>query len=81
MRKQILNLPKGSLHLIMDIWTSKQKMSVIGIKAQFLQGWKMKQLVLGFRHFSESHTAVNIRELLDTFLDELGMKPDDVNSL
>lgn len=42
MRKQILNLPKGSLHLIMDIWTSKQKMSVIGIKAQFLEGWKIK---------------------------------------
>jgi hypothetical protein len=58
----------GSLHLIIDIWTSKQKTSVMGIKAQFIADWKLQQAVLGFQLFEESHTGENIKNLLKELL-------------
>lgn len=58
----------GSLHFIMDIWTSKQKMSILEIQVQYIHNWKMKRITIGFRHFPESHTAENIQKTLHDFL-------------
>ena len=65
------DLPPHGCHLILDIWSSKQKMSVIGFKGQFIKDWKMKRLVLGFKHFPEKHTGVNIKKALDDLLQEI----------
>ena len=66
----IKNLPSHSCHLILDIWSSKQKMSVIGFKAQYIKNWRLNRVVLAFKHFPEKHTGDNIKKVLDVLLKE-----------
>ncbi|CAG7723412.1 unnamed protein product, partial [Allacma fusca] len=68
--KSVLNqLVAKSLHLILDLWTDRQKNSVIGFKAQFIDtDWKMKNTVLAFRHFTSHHTSIEIRKIFDEVL-------------
>lgn len=57
-------LEAGACHFMVDIWTSRSKEAVLGIKAQFIdEHWKLMNVLLGFKHFSDHHTATNIRKL------------------
>lgn len=68
-KSSLQGLPNGTIHLIIDIWTSLQHKSVLGIKAQFLtKDWSMQQMVLGFLHFPVSHTGEEIQNKLTDFL-------------
>ncbi|XP_035713793.1 uncharacterized protein LOC118438118 [Folsomia candida] len=51
---------------MLDIWTSRQKVSVIGFTAQYEKDWKICQSTLGFKEFSDSHTAENIKIKIST---------------
>lgn len=80
-KKSLVGMPFGSLHFIIDIWTSQQGQSILGVKVQFIDQWKIKQLVVGFKHFPESHTAENIRDLVNDFLGkEMGLDPKQVSN-
>lgn len=60
---------------MLDIWTSRQKVSVIGFTAQYEKDWKICQSTLGFKEFSDSHTAENIKIKVEEYLfSELGLR-------
>ena len=77
----VKSLDDRNLHLIIDAWTSRQSFAVMGITAQYVHDWKLRKSVIGFRHFPTSHTARNIKSLLDKFIKEdLGVKHAQVIS-
>lgn len=50
----------------------------MGVKVQFIHGWRMHQLVIGFQHFPESHTGDNIKRCLQSILEKYGITNDKV---
>ena len=80
MKKELHELKSKQIHLVIDIWTTKNNVSaVMGVKAQFVTlNWKLKQFVLGFIDFPEYHTAVNIRTRLEIFLQKFGLNLSEV---
>ena len=78
--KNLVHLPPESCNLIFDIWSSRQNMSVLGITVQYITaGWKIRNEVLGFRHFPEAHSSENIKNLLHSFMADFGLLPEQVN--
>ena len=64
--------------MIIDIWSSGQKLAVIGITAQYMKEGQLVKLNLGFRHFPESHTGSNIQIKLTEFISEMGLQHSQV---
>jgi hypothetical protein len=79
MKLELATMKPKCIHIITDIWSSRQKQSVIGVKAQFIKDWKMKQLVLGFKHFPESHSAANIKSMVIEILSIYDLSLSKVN--
>lgn len=78
--KKLQRIKMGSAHLLLDIWSSQQKMAVIGIQVRFIHDWKIRQYTLGFRHFPGTHDGKRIREVLETMLKETyGLNMYDVS--
>jgi hypothetical protein len=69
-KAHLSKIPTKSLHLITDIWTSIQRLSVFGLKAQFIKDWSLHQVVLGFRHFPGTHSGKEIWNHLKRILTE-----------
>ncbi|CAG7734859.1 unnamed protein product, partial [Allacma fusca] len=68
-RKAVSELDPQTLHLMLDMWTDREKNSVMGIKAQFIsKNWKINNLVLGFRHFTSHHDSIAIRNMFNSVL-------------
>lgn len=64
----------------MDIWTSKQRVEVIGFTAQYEKDWRIVNATLGIQKFSEKHSGVNIQNKMQSFLfDHLGLRKEQVN--
>lgn len=61
--EQLRDCPPGSLHFIVDLWTSRLRESVMGIRVQFLKEWRLHLKTLSFRHFAGRHTGEKIREV------------------
>jgi len=67
------------LHLIIDIWTSSQKCSVLGIEVQYIKDWKLCKQLLGFLAFDVAHTGRNIkRRVYEHIKSEFGIKEEQV---
>lgn len=80
LRKLLGGLKPGSAHLLLDIWSSRQKISVIGVQVRFIKDWKLHQYVLGFQHFPGSHDAKAIKKKLEDLLTTTyGLKMSDVS--
>lgn len=54
--------PNDSVHFIVDIWSSRIRESIIGIRVQFVKDWKLELHTVSFRHIEGCHTGQNIRE-------------------
>lgn len=79
MKEKLSTAPPKTLHFIIDIWTSFQGKSIMGVKVQFVDKWKKTQQVVGLKHFPCSHTAENIKQLiLEFFQNDLGIHPCQV---
>ncbi|KAH7940386.1 hypothetical protein MRX96_017863 [Rhipicephalus microplus] len=63
LNKTLSKAPNESLRFIVDIWTSRIRESIIGIRVQFIQNWKLEQHMVSFRHIEGRHTGENIREM------------------
>ncbi|XP_042143397.1 zinc finger BED domain-containing protein 4-like [Ixodes scapularis] len=63
-----------SLHFIVDLWSSRSRDSIIGIKVQFVSNWKLNTYTLAFKHFPGNHTGDHIREAFEHELLERGIK-------
>ena len=63
--------------LTLDIWSSRQMRSYLGISAHYIQNeWEMKTIVLACKRFQERHTAVltsctNMRRLSSIICDKV----------
>jgi len=68
------------LHFCVDIWSTKQKESVLGVKTQYVdEDWNMRTDTIGFLSFPESHTGVNIKERFDSTMNDMKIKSSQVN--
>jgi len=80
LQRTLRGLEDKSIHLIIDMWTSKQNLAVIGITAQYICDWKIVKSVIGFKQFDKSHTGVNIKTVLDSYiLETLKLRLSQVN--
>jgi len=63
LKSKISSLSPKSCHFVVDIWSSRAKEAVIGIKTQFIDDdWSLMNYVVGFKHFPDHHTAANVRK-------------------
>lgn len=71
----------GSLHFIIDIWTTRQQEATMGFNVQFInEEWKMQLMTVAFKHFLGSHTGSSVRAMLHNVLEkECGINPEKVN--
>lgn len=80
LRTMLQQIKIGSAHLLLDIWSSKQKEAVIGVQVRFIHDWKLQQYTLGFRHFPGTHDGKRIKDALETMLKETyGLNMYDVS--
>lgn len=81
MKAKLSKASPRTLHFIIDIWTSFQGKSIMGVKVQFVDNWKLTQQVVGLKHFPCSHTAENIKQLIvDFFQKDLEIRPCQVST-
>lgn len=75
-------LQPRTAHLVLDIWSSRQKVAVIGIQVRFIKNGKLNQYVLGFKQFVGSHDAASIKQKVqDLLLNTYGLTMTDVSVL
>ncbi|KAM7289612.1 zinc finger BED domain-containing protein 4-like [Ixodes scapularis] len=67
-----------SLHFIVDLWSSRTRDSIIGIKVQFVLNWELRTCTLAFKHFPGHHTGDHIREAFENELLERGVQKDQI---
>lgn len=70
--------PKRSLHFIVDLWSSRTRDSILGIKVQFVSKWELETYTLAFKHFPGSHTGDHIREAFEQELIERGIQLEQI---
>ncbi|CAG7722947.1 unnamed protein product, partial [Allacma fusca] len=80
LKKVFRSIENRCLHVMLDLWTDRQKQSILGIKVQFItKDWKIQNYTIGFRHFTQRHDAPCIRRVFDSVLhDTYGIKPENV---
>lgn len=72
-------LQSRTAHLVLDIWSSRQKVAVIGVQVRFIKDGKIQQYVLGFKQFEGSHDAASIKQKVQSLLkDTYGLSMTDV---
>lgn len=81
LKTELAALPEKSIHVIVDVWLSRQKKSILGIMFQYYFNGTVKQVVGGFKEFQVSHTSDAIRETLNNYLyDELELRSSQVGN-
>jgi len=77
----ISQLPENSCHLIFDMWSTRQKESVIGVKLRYMRNWKIYHEVLAFKSFQDAHTGENIKAIVIDQLHKIfNLKPEQVKT-
>ncbi|CAG7821030.1 unnamed protein product, partial [Allacma fusca] len=67
MKGTVKNVDDNTFHIILDMWTDRQKSSMIGFRSQFITPtWKLHNSTLAFRHFKEQHSGRDIRRMVDS---------------
>lgn len=79
--EQLRDCPPGSLHFIVDIWTSRRRNSIMGIRVQFVKDWRLHLQTLPFRYFEGRHTGENIREVFVTEISLRGINQSQVGTV
>lgn len=69
------------LHLVIDLWSSAQKISVIGFKAHYVKNFRLHNKTIGFRVFKGSHTGYNMKGQVQEFLEEFDITLPQVKHL
>lgn len=79
MKKDLVKMPEKSVHVIVDVWLSRQKKSMLGIVLQYASAGAVKQIVAGLKDFEDMHKAEVIKTTINGFLyNELRLKPSQV---
>ena len=58
----------SSVSLTVDIWSSRQMRSYLGVTAHFMHNWKLMSAMLACRRFKGRHTAENIAAHYDEII-------------
>ena len=59
--------------LTLDIWSSRQMRSYLGISAHYILEWEMKTIVLACKRFQGRHTADNIMQEYEEIVQHFGI--------
>ena len=62
-----------------DIWSSRQMKSYIGIAAHFIKDWSLHGAMLACKRFKGSHTADRIAEEYEEVMSEFGLESKVTN--
>lgn len=55
---------------------------MLGVKVQYLDNWKLKNCVVWFKAFPQTHSAENLRKKMkDLIVGSLGLQPEQVQTL
>lgn len=81
LQDELLSIPSGALHFIVDIWTSRTRNAVLGIKVQYVKDWHLQCHTLTFRHMQGRHTGDNIKETFVAELESKGINEDHVGTV
>ncbi|XP_015786600.1 zinc finger BED domain-containing protein 1-like [Tetranychus urticae] len=67
--------------LTSDIWTDQMNSrSYIGLTLHYLDGYEQKSICIGARNFDESHTAINIADIITSILSDYDIPMEKVIS-
>lgn len=66
--------------LTTDTWTSIVSDNYMTVTLHILADWKMTSYVLSTKCSNERHTAANLKELLESVIDQWDLKRDDIDS-
>lgn len=79
LKSELIRMPEKSVHVIVDVWLSRQKRSMLGIVLQYASAGAIKQVVAGLRDFQDMHKAEVIKTTINAFLyNELRLKSSQV---
>lgn len=78
---ELSNAPSNSLHFIVDIWSSRVRQSVMGIRVQYVKNWKLQLYTVSFRHIEGRHTGQNIRETFVAEMRSRGVREPQVGTV
>jgi len=69
--KAIIKDEATSVSLTLDLWTSRNRQGYLGITCSFIDAeWKLKEFTLAIEYVRYPHTAIHIRESLESILEE-----------
>lgn len=81
LRDELLGVPEGGLHFVIDIWTSRCRQAILGIRIHFIKDWRLRHYTLSFRHLRGRHTGENIRETFLAELESRGISEEQVGAV
>ncbi|EEC02755.1 conserved hypothetical protein, partial [Ixodes scapularis] len=81
LHEELTNVPPRAIHFMVDLWSSRSRASVLGIRVQFIKGWDLKMHTLSFRHFSGHHTGQQIRQAFEAELSQRGVAASQIGSV
>ncbi len=64
----------SAVSLTVDIWTSRDMRSYLGVTAHYVQDFQLKKAMLSCIRFRGSHTAENIAEQYDSLIEEYDLR-------
>lgn len=71
-----------TLHLMIDIWSSRRNVSVLGVQIRFIKNWQLHTCVVGFKQFDGKHDADSIRNKVQELLEnELNLSMFNVSKI
>ncbi|XP_077536033.1 zinc finger BED domain-containing protein 4-like [Haemaphysalis longicornis] len=78
---ELHSVPSGTLHFIVDIWTSRTRNAVLGIRVQYVKDWQLRCHTFTFCHMRGRHTGENIRETFVAELESKGVNEEQVGTV
>lgn len=81
LQEELSDVPPRAIHFMVDLWSSRSRASVLGIRVQFIKNWELKMHTLSFRHFSGHHTGQQIRQAFEAELSKRGVAASQIGSV
>jgi len=77
--EELRKLPKGSLHISLDIWSTCSRESVLGVRLHFInEQWEPITKTLAFKQLSGRHTGEAIKKTFLAILTEHEVSEDQI---
>ncbi|KAH9373068.1 hypothetical protein HPB48_010214 [Haemaphysalis longicornis] len=81
LQEELLSVPSRTLHFFADIWASRTRDAVLGIRVQYVKDWQLRCHTFTFRHMRGHHTGENIRESFAAEFESKGVNEEQVGTV